>query len=317
MTSRKPGSLRVKKLLLLVASVLVALALCEAAVRLSGYQPSIIDPRMFQSRNDELLPYTLTPAYSGNYAGGAVHIQSDGTRVVIPQCQGKPLLILGDSVAFGQGLSDDDTISSQLQKLVCGQYQVRNIAVPGYSSWNEYAAFRADNQPLDRLILIYVPNDVTYENNHLKLKAGEIADLSSSRIHRLLRALYSHVYLSYLVADSFKRLRHHEAVSYSPAPEALAYSMEALKGISELCRERNIKFSVAIYRDVWHYDQPVLSGQYEQVVGKNLDKLGIDNFVLKGHIENLKPDEARVHYNDPHPSKRAVGWIVADLKSHL
>lgn len=93
--------------------------------------------------------------------------------------------------------------------------------------------------------------------------------------------------------------------------------MEALKGISELCRERNIKFSVAIYRDVWHYDQPVLSGQYEQVVGKNLDKLGIDNFVLKGHIENLKPDEARVHYNDPHPSKRAVGWIVADLKSHL
>jgi hypothetical protein len=313
MTLKKP----VKKLLLLTASIAIALTVCEVLVRLSGYRPRIIDPEMFQSHNDDLLPYELRPNYTGFYVGAAVHIQPDGTRLVIPQCSGKPVMILGDSVAFGQGLNDDETISSQLQDQVCGQYHIKNIAVPGYSSWNEYAAFRSFGETLDRLILIYVPNDMTYENNHLKLTGAEIADLSNSRIHRVLRTLYSHVFVSFLLADSLKRFRHHQSSLNTFDAERLAYSMIAVKQISELCRERHIKFSVAIYRDVWHYSQPLQSAQYEDAVTKSLAQLGIDSFVLKAHIENLKPNEARIHFNDPHPSKRAVGFIVSELKSHL
>ena len=186
----------VRKLLLSVASVLIALIPCEVIVRLSGYRPKIIDARMFQSHSDELLPYKLRPNYDGYHVGGKVHIDADGNRLVLPKCSGKPVLILGDSVAFGQGLDDDATLSSQLQKESCGRYQVRNLAVPGYSSWNEYGAFRDYQEQVDRLILIYVPNDITYENNHLKIAGDDIADISNSRVHKLLRALYSRVYLS-------------------------------------------------------------------------------------------------------------------------
>ena len=305
-----------KRLLLFVSSLLFALALSEFALRVLGYRPRVIDPEMFQSHDDALLPYKLRPNYEGYYVGGKVHIDADGNRVVLPQCHGKLALILGDSVAFGQGLNDDETISSQLQKQLCGQYKIRNIAAPGYSSWNEYAAFRDYQEPLNRLILIYVPNDVTYENNHLKITENQIADLSNSRTHQLLRTLYSHVYVSFLLADGLKNLKHRDSVD-AVNLSILDYSMQAIELIRELCRKRNIEFSVAIYRDLWYYTQPEESAQYENAVSTKLSKLGINNFVLKSHIQQLKLSEARVHFNDPHPSRRAVELIVSDLKTHF
>jgi hypothetical protein len=308
----------VRKLLLFVTSAVIALIPCELMVRLSGYRPKIIDSRMFQSHPDVLLPYKLRPNYDGYYVGGSVHTDADGNRLVLPQCSGRRVVILGDSVAFGQGLDDDATLSSQLQKESCGRYQIRSLAVPGYSSWNEYGAFRDYREPVDRLILIYVPNDITYENNHLKITGDEIADISKNRAQKLLRALYSRVYVSSLMADSIKRLRHRESTIASTSdPNMLEYSLHAVQLISELCKQRNTEFSVAIYRDLWHYNQPVLSARYEEALIRSLNDRGIHNFVLKSHIENLEIQNARIYFNDPHPSKMAVEFMAADIKPYL
>lgn len=307
-----------RKLLLTAVSLLIAFILSEGIVRLSGYRPRIIDAQMFQSHADPLMPYKLKPGYSGYYVGGEVHIEADGNRLVLPKCVGKSVLILGDSIAFGQGVDDKETIGSQLQKETCDRYQIRSLAAPGYSSWNEFAAFRDYKYPVSRLILIYVPNDITFENNHLKIKGDSIADTSSSQIHRLLRGLYSRIYLSSLLAETIKRLRPTESgIPPVSDHDMLAYSMDAIQRIYALCRERNTEFSVAIYRDIWHYDQPTISTQYEEKIAGSLNAMGIDNFVLKSHIEGLQPHESRLSFNDPHPSRKAVELIALEIKPHL
>jgi hypothetical protein len=309
-----------KKVLTVAISVVVSLFVCEGITRLF-YRPTLLDPAMLVARHEELLPFGLKPNYRGYYVGGNVSVDGEGNRLVRPSCSGaKTVMVVGDSVAFGQGLNDDQTMASQLQTRLCGHYQVKNLVVPGYSSWNEYAAVRDYSGQVDQLILIYIPNDVTFNNDHFNLRHKPLGELADDRAHSFLRFLYSHVYLSFLVSDGVKRLvkRSDRNWIYPDGDDtAIQYSMQAIERLRELCRDRRINFSVAVYRDVWHYAQPEESDRYENAIRKNLEDRGVHEFVLKAHTEKLTVNEARLCWNDPHPSARAVELIVDDLMKEI
>jgi len=104
--------------------VLILLAAFEVSLRATGFRSPVIHAKMFEVEvNDPLLPYSLHPGYSGDYGGGSVSIGSDGNRVV-PLPLGieennfrNEIVVLGDSVAFGQSLDDKDTIAANLQNM--------------------------------------------------------------------------------------------------------------------------------------------------------------------------------------------------------
>ncbi|HTY44587.1 MAG TPA: SGNH/GDSL hydrolase family protein [Patescibacteria group bacterium] len=57
----------------------------------------------------------------------------NGFRKTLPLVEAqKKILIVGDSVAFGLGVNDEDTVASRLQRLVGNSYRIVNAAVGGY-----------------------------------------------------------------------------------------------------------------------------------------------------------------------------------------
>lgn len=66
------------------------------------------------------------------YPGVDLHINSLGLRS--SEVDSRPKIILvGDSVTFGYGIRSDRVVSSQLENLLGGKYQVINAGIPGYN----------------------------------------------------------------------------------------------------------------------------------------------------------------------------------------
>lgn len=334
----KKASVR-SKLLAIGISLLFALVVSEVSLRAFDYHPGTMDPEMFVRNDNELLPYKLRANYEGYCAGQDVKIDSDGYRIVEPRYEtlqkGKPdkpdrvVLILGDSGVFGFGVGNAETIASQLQDAYSKRnlnYRVGNIGVNGYTSWNEYAALADYLRKFSAtdVILLYMPNDLTFDNDYFGIGKGHQASFSKDedRLHRFTRFLYSRVYVSYLVADGLKRISKRvdnaaaaAIVSFdeSQMQREIEYSMEALRKTQELCKARHIKFSVGIYRDVAYESDPKGWLTYEGAIQRNLERNGIRWFVAKSHMDNLKASEVRSSWNDPHPGAKAIGFIVSDI----
>jgi len=280
----------------------------------------------------DLRPYALRPGFSGSYVGGRVRIDDEGERVVVPAKDvdatfaqatlNETILLLGDSVAFGQAVDDEDTPASQLQSelLRRGKHiRVRNAAAPGYTSWNERAVLEDYFTRHDArwVVLFYVWNDPTFDDDHLKLHDG-IAIQSDSLLHRLTRSLYDHVYSSFFVADSVKRLAWaitstRDSPAWGFSEKELSHSMEAVRAMRELCEKRGASLLVGLVRDVTAYEDEASSHAYEARVGAALDASGTVHFTMGTFQEKMTLGEARASWSDLHPSPAAVQWMVSDV----
>ena len=159
-------------------------------------------------------------------------------------------------------------------------------------------------------------------NDYFRFSQGNHAAFSKDedRLHRFTRFLYSHLYLSYLISDSVKKLYSHTDTSAAAASfdesqkqGEIDYSMAALRRIQELSKAHNFKFKVGIYRDVVYEADPQGWLKYEETIERNLDRNRINWFVVKSHMDNLKASEVRASWNDPHPGAKAISFIVEDM----
>jgi hypothetical protein len=308
----------------------------EIGLRITGFRSPIIHAEMFEMTDDPLLPYILRKGYIGDFAGGAVNVGADGYRIVpLPggaeeNLLAREVVVLGDSVAFGLGVDDKDTIAAYLQRHLLWEkkpIRVVSIAAPGYSSWNEYAALlRYRNlSKIQTVVLLYVNNDVTKDNDHFKLKENgrRIYYIKDDPIHRLIRELYSNSRLIDVVADSIKKLNYKSQVAQSDAAgeidsNSLSYSMEAIKRIRDLCAQRNIQLVVAVYRDGTGYYQPNWESAYERAILSRLEALGVRSFVLNWATDRLSKDQFVLSWNDDsHPSVEASRIIAEQIAAAL
>jgi len=328
-----------KRLLAPACSILLTLGLVELELRWINYKPRIMDAGMYVANEDPLLPYRLQPNYSGICAGSEVRTDAQGNRLIVPsfkelrpgQKPERVVLLLGDSGVFGFGLKDSDTIASQLQNFCMARdlnYEVRNVGVSGYTSWNEYKAlveFLKSNSATE-VVVLYMPNDPTFDNDYFGFRRGQRPSFwrNESRLHDLSYWFYSHIYVSYFVSDGLKRVaaRFNSGIEKPTGKisfdekvmqPALDYSMQALEKMAEICRERQIALLVGIYRDVVFLDDPTGWLEYENAIKRSLEHRGIRWFVAKSHTDKLQPGDIRVAWNDPHPSREATSLIAEDI----
>ncbi len=118
--------------------ILVAIAECGLRVLLGDayFSPPIFNPAAGNA------PYGLaSDRFSRIYQFGRVlDVNSDqsGNRLTVNAASNAAvkLHVIGDSQVFGWGLSDQETVASQLQQMLGSRIQVVNHGVPGYGSFD-------------------------------------------------------------------------------------------------------------------------------------------------------------------------------------
>jgi len=135
------------------------------------------------------------------------NFDADGHRVTLPEVKAdKKILMVGDSGLFGVGVGDEDTIASNLQRLVGRSYQVVNAGVGGYDGDQafEVARMLSDRERFEILVYVGHHNDF-YEPSHISNpeKARRVIEKFASLKQRfpggIVVALLT--YLEYTAAD--------------------------------------------------------------------------------------------------------------------
>ena len=82
---------------------------------------------------------------------------SNGFRKTVPNVQSeKKILIIGDSVAFGVGVDDENTAASHLQEMIGGQFKIINTGVGGYNGQQAFLMAMKLSKENDFFGLIYI-----------------------------------------------------------------------------------------------------------------------------------------------------------------
>jgi lysophospholipase L1-like esterase len=177
---------------LVASSVVAGLLALEIAVRLVvafdrnyldelGSSPAIEPDRelalgdLVRQNADDSIVYELRPGVQGRFLGMPVVINSlgmrDRERVPAKGPETFRVVGLGDSLMFGWGVRQEETFLALLEKELNARpskanFEIWNLAVPGYNSVQEVAMFaaKADSIRPDLVIVNWVGNDMDLPN---------------------------------------------------------------------------------------------------------------------------------------------------------
>jgi hypothetical protein len=114
------------------------------------------------ARHDRELGWVLTPNNTFETHGRISTINSLGFRSPEIDSSRKHVIIIGDSVAFGLGLGDRETLSHYLANQL-KEFQVLNLSVPGYSVDQYYLTLKKHinkTNPALIVVVIFTGNDI-------------------------------------------------------------------------------------------------------------------------------------------------------------
>lgn len=113
--------------------VLRAGALIDGYMLHSTVKPNWDLPVLYVKSSVVFSKSTAAWLEQNSYINYRYTITPQGYRTTLPEVTGRPrILVVGDSVGFGVGVSDAYTSSSYLQKIVENQYAIENRSVGGY-----------------------------------------------------------------------------------------------------------------------------------------------------------------------------------------
>jgi len=149
---------------LLLASIALFFFGIEVALRVTKIQTVAPNPPpIYRTNANPSISYELKPNLNVKALRARIVTNAQGFRSP-PISEGKPLVaVLGDSVTFGYGLKNNETLPARLQELL-PDVQVLNAAVPGYNLTQEAATYETKITPLHppALVLVFYFNDFDF-----------------------------------------------------------------------------------------------------------------------------------------------------------
>jgi lysophospholipase L1-like esterase len=241
------------RLLLAILSSLLWLGLIDAWMRtrvgVCGLTP-------FRNSAIEALPHELVPGRITIYKGVDVRINQAGFRG--PEWPAPPpgaerIALIGDSVTFGNGCPETETLAASLERELAGRghpAQVLNCGVPAYNAPNVLTMLRERVIALapQRVIYVMVANDVTKAQKKFAIPAdAEIDPFSDFPLGSPLLQFLNTRTSALLRVFGFHLGGYVEAVLAQCEQGGGERVAAALAELQRLCREQGIAFAVAIY----------------------------------------------------------------------
>jgi hypothetical protein len=268
--------------------------------------------------DDPLLGYKHPDSVTYMLGADQVKINAHGLRdedvPYVKSGDEKRLLVLGDSVTFGWGVSQGESFTDrmefQLHKQHGRRWQVINAGVNGYNTEQEAAFLRVEGMRYspDYVLLVYVSNDVDPVLDPNMTTWRRYPSWPSS----LPEAIDRLRQLSYLfqMTKLFTRMGEMDLaraaattdndVHSGPDIRSLTghpgwqYSKAALLDISQQCKDAGIPFMVGLYSS--------LDGGFDPPFITELQESGIDTIHLQPAWKDVPEDRAHVSRIDSHPS---------------
>lgn len=247
-----------------VPGFVFAFLFMEVALRGFGYTPYFLNAKAFEPSQVADMVYELRPGFEGLYASAPIAINALGFRGRETAGEiGKAALriaVVGDSVAFGQGVRDGATLSAQLAARLKSRLgtdvAVLNLGVPGYDTCQEYGMFRERAVPLNpqHVLLIYVDNDtdppwIQVRNGAMVIpdaRAGLVGDTvaalrKSSDAFNFLFTHWQVVKGQHMTVDQYREML---ARKFNDDNPGWRRSRACLHSFAELAKERSIRVTV-------------------------------------------------------------------------
>jgi len=166
-------------------------------------------------------------------------VRSDGFRTTLPDVSmNEKILMVGDSVLFGEGVNDDQTMASRLQLLLGTDYQVINGGVGGYAGEQALEMAKRESERTSHAALVYVAcqNDfmnragVSYLDQATELLTSLVAlkPAFSQKIVVLLTPYMEYVLDDVLLKDGWWR-------------EMVAETDQLRRGLPALCAQLDLE----------------------------------------------------------------------------
>jgi lysophospholipase L1-like esterase len=298
------------------ASLLVTISLAEVAVRaVDAYGVSYYDAvsnYMLNMEADKYRIYRHKASSQQHYGKVTVTYNEHGLRdrPILPK--GKEefrILALGDSIAFGWGVPQDQIFPVRLEQLLQSRLgrpvRVINSGVGGYNTVQELAYFKQEGitfQP-DLVVLTYVENDID-ETPPLRVdqNVGEqsflgmvMRPLQKMWLYRLVQ--HAHDY-GFNVRDDRRVL--------SPGGKGWDDSMIALDELASICRAHNVPLIIFYYRLTADTQNRLLNAVISHVKGFPVKDIG-PWFAGRDLLALI------VSKIDPHPNAEAHRFLAEHM----
>lgn len=214
------------------------------------------------------------------------------------------IVLLGDSFAFGWGVEEEKIFARVMERVLnekhAGRlrFEVLNLGVPGYSTFQEVARFKElglDFDP-DAVLVYFVQNDFGFP--------FYVPD--TQRTGGLLSAV-SFAKLSWRRADPAIEKQKQTLVRSDPNA--------SIKELSELCDSRGIKLSIAFNpRSEWKEDRRRLPVLREK---PHIRSFGLSREIARLISERKLETKELQLPDDPHPSAAKHQLLGELLASHF
>jgi lysophospholipase L1-like esterase len=296
-----------RKFFALCLGLILAVAVGEAALSRSSW----IDNPPGQFMRSPTRAFQHVPNFKGrDRLGNPIRLNTQGYRDREYAFQ-KPegayrILVLGDSVAFGDGVPVEETFSDQLENLLnrapelAGRrpIEVINTGIRGYNTYQELLLLKEEGLRYnpDLVLLCYVGNDAEPFSNQ-----DGLISKNQEWLIRLKDFVKQHSYLYAFFRKNLEVMRHRLTPKkfsenyldqFRPDHPGWLVSYNSLKEIQRLTHERGIGFLLAVYPQLRNlgpgekYPEEALQVQ-NQVVAAG-EALSIDTLdllpVLRGHL---------------------------------
>jgi hypothetical protein len=326
-----------KLVLLTLPCLLLILLVVEGLLRLFGYTPYYLENEAFiPSRNPEIL-YELRPGFKGLYARVPIAINSSGFRGKEWAPDGNlarlRIVVLGDSIAFGQGVQENETLAEQLETRLrlkrSAPVEVMNLGVPGYNTCQEYWTFKERVLPLRArvVLLLYVDNDTDppvfqVDGDRVispDLRTGWFGDLMGtarkhSRLYNLAWVRWQALKHPVFSIDRYRDILSRKFSNNDPGWQT---SRDYLTRMAELARQNAIRLVIIPMPVLWGLtDQPYPFDAYLQTVSRMARDAGAESFDVLPLLQDPAL-RARVSSDDRHPSAEVFSRMADRLAEIL
>ncbi len=303
-------------LVMLLASVAVALGLAEAALRMKNADMRSYDIEMWRyalelkmRSDDPLLGHEHRPSRSAVLQSVDLRLNERGLRggpVPAPAPGQRRILFLGSSVTLGWGVPEAETVTARVEAGLRSRGENAVVLNAGIGNYNapryvqRFLTRLTDLQPTDIVVHYFVRDAETLEvgGGSWLLRHSQLAATIWIAAERLIGP-----------AGEQSLVEHYRAV-YDPAQPGFGAMQAALERLATWARQNNVNLYFAMTPDVHDmvdYKLGFIHAQMKPIA----QRLGFAYVDLLPPMRNLTPQELWSMPGDPHPN--ALGHkLMAD-----